>query len=39
MVSLLVGALPDDDVNHALMRSLDKIEVLEPVLKAVSGKS
>jgi len=39
MVSLLVGALPDDDINYALMRSLDEIEVLEAVLKAVSGKS
>jgi hypothetical protein len=39
MVSLLVGALPDGDVNHALLRSLDEIEVLKAILKAVSGKS
>jgi sugar/nucleoside kinase (ribokinase family) len=38
-VSLLVGALPDDDVTHALIRSLEEIEVLEAILKAVSGKS
>jgi hypothetical protein len=39
MVSLLVGAVSEHDISRVLIFSLDEIEVLEAILKAVSGKS